>query len=156
MESLLDRSGPPPRRAQAASATSDEVDAYERKLRRKRHGALGLAALLVSAAAATGSFVPHQAKFRGVESSPTTPRPRPRRSRSARRVRGQLGKRVDASHGDRDFYAVDLPAGAPGAKGHLKLQVSSLPTMATCVILYRPGFAIPSASTAAGARRAIW
>jgi serine/threonine-protein kinase len=123
-----------------ASATSDEVDAYERKLRRKRHGALGLAAFLVSAAGATGFLLPHAAKPRGVELEPNdtaaeaTPLP------LGEVMRGQLGKRLDASHGDRDFYAVEIPANASGVKSLLKLQVSALPTMATCVMLYRPGF----------------
>lgn len=58
-------------------------------------------------------------------------------------MRGKLGKRVDANHGDRDFYALDVPAIAPGVKLGLKLQISALPTMATCVILYRPGFDDP-------------
>jgi serine/threonine-protein kinase len=125
---------------QAASATSDEVDAYERKLRRNRHGALGLAALLVSAAVATGFFVPRQTRLHGVEIEPNdtaaeaTPLP------LGEALRGQLGKRLDATHGDRDFYAFDLPPDASGEKAHVKLQVSSLPTMATCVILYKPGF----------------
>ena len=58
-----------------------------------------------------------------------------------RRVeRGQLGKRIDDTHGDRDFYAVEIPASAPAAQSLLKLQVSALPTTATCVILYKPGF----------------
>ncbi|MFS8065886.1 MAG: serine/threonine-protein kinase [Byssovorax sp.] len=124
-----------------AAATHDEVDAYERKLRRKRHGAAGLAALLVSAAAAAACFAPHPAKPSGVESEPNdtaaeaTPLP------LGQRMTGQLGKRVDAYHGDRDFYALDLPASAPSAGGSFELRVSSLPTMALCVILYKPGFA---------------
>lgn len=127
----------------AASATSEEVDAHERKLRRKRHGAFGLAALLVSVAVATGFLVPHQAKFRGVELEPNDTAAEATALALGQALRGQIGKRVDASHGDRDFYAVDLLAATPGAKGHLKLQISSLPTMATCVILYRPGFDDP-------------
>jgi hypothetical protein len=123
------------------AATSDEVDAYERRLRRKRHGAVGLAALLVGAAAAIAFFLPHEGKLRGVESEPNdtaaeaTPLP------LGQKMTGQLGKRVDASHGDRDFYALDLPASAPGAKGFLGLRVSALPTMALCAIVYKPGFA---------------
>ena len=128
---------------QAASATSDEVDAYERKLRRKRHGAAFLAAILASAAVTAAFVLPRQARSRGVEIEPNdtaaeaTPLP------LGEVMKGQLGKRVDATHGDRDFYAVELPANASGVKSHLKLQVSTLPTMATCVILYRPGFDDP-------------
>ena len=53
---------------------------------------------------------------------------------------GQLGKRIDESHGDRDFYAFDLPAGA-GGRSFLRLRVSALPNIAMCTMLYRPGFA---------------
>jgi serine/threonine-protein kinase len=127
----------------AASATSDEVDAYERKLRRKRHGALGLAAVLACAAVAAGVFVPREAKVRGVEIEPNDTAAEATTLPLGQAMRGQLGRRVDENHGDRDFYALDLPAVAPGLKSHLKLQVSALPTMATCVILYRPGFDDP-------------
>ena len=123
------------------AATSDEVDAYERKLRRKRHGAVGLAALLVGAAAATALFLPHGGKLRGVESEPNDTAAEATTLPLGQKMTGQLGKRVDASHGDRDFYALDLPASAPGAKGFLGLRVSALPTMALCAILYKPGFA---------------
>jgi hypothetical protein len=127
----------------AASATSDEVDAYERKLRRKRHGALGLAAVLACAAVAAGVFVPREAKVRGVEIEPNDTAAEATTLPLGQAMRGQLGRRVDENHGDRDFYALDLPAVAPGLKSHLTLQVSALPTMATCVILYRPGFDDP-------------
>jgi serine/threonine-protein kinase len=123
-----------------ASATSDEVDAYERKLRRKRHGAYGLAALLVSAAGATGFLLPHQASSRGVEIEPNNTAAEATPLPLGQVMRGQLGQRIDATHGDRDFYAVEIPANASGVKSFLKLQVSSLPTMATCVIVYKPGF----------------
>jgi eukaryotic-like serine/threonine-protein kinase len=124
----------------AASATSDEVDAYERKLRRKRHGAVGLAALVAGAAVATGILLPREARFRGAELEPNDTAAEATALPLGQVMRGQLGKRVDERHGDRDFYSIDLPASASGAKSHLRLQVSSLPTMATCVILYKPGF----------------
>jgi hypothetical protein len=135
---------------QRASATSDEVDAYERKLRRKRHGAVVLTALLLGAAAATGLFVPREAKFSGLELEPNDTAAQATPLPLGQAMVGQLGKRVDATHGDRDFYAFDLPASAPGARGYLKLQVSSLPTMALCVLLYRPGFADAVAQSCAG------
>ncbi len=123
------------------AATSDEVDAYERKLRRKRHGAVGLAALLVGAAAAAAFLVPHDGKLRGVESKLNDTAAEATALPLGQKMTGQLGKRVDASHGDRDFYALDLPARRAGRQGFLGLRVSALPTMALCAILYKPGFA---------------
>jgi eukaryotic-like serine/threonine-protein kinase len=123
-----------------ALATRDEVDAYERSLRRKRYGTAGAAAGLALAAAGAGAsfLVPRDT---GVEIEPNdtaaeaTPLP------LGRAMTGRLGKRLDESHGDRDFYAFELPATSPGAPGFLRLRVSALPSIATCAMLYRPGFA---------------
>ncbi|MFT3770751.1 MAG: serine/threonine-protein kinase [Minicystis sp.] len=125
-----------------APATRDEVDAYERKLRRTRYGAAGVALSLMAAAGVAASlYVQREARFAGVEIEPNdtaadaTPLP------LGQAVRGHLGRRLDALHGDRDFYAFDLPATRPGARAFLQLRVGALPNMPMCTMLYRPGFA---------------
>ncbi len=126
-----------------AIATRDEVDAYERNLRRTRYGLAGGAALLLGllTGAAAGALAPREAVFAGVEIEPNdtpaeaTPLP------LGRSARGQLGRRIDATRGDRDFYAFDLPAAEPGGPGYLSLRVGALPNLPLCAMLYKPGFA---------------
>ncbi|MFO0759326.1 MAG: serine/threonine-protein kinase [Byssovorax sp.] len=126
-----------------ALATRDEVDAYERRLRRTRYGLLGLSALLLGASglAAVKLLAPAPAVFTGAEREPNdtpaeaTPLP------LGARVSGQLGKRIDTSLGDRDFYMVDLPAAGGGDHALLSIHLGALPNLPMCVLLYRPGFA---------------
>jgi serine/threonine-protein kinase len=127
-----------------AAATRDEVDAYERKLRRTRWGAaLSALALVAAAGAAVSVWAKGEAQFSGVEIEPNdtpaeaTPIP------LGRTVRGHLGRRLDSTHGDRDFYAFDLPARAPGDKAYLSLHVGALPNLPMCSTLYRQGFSEP-------------
>jgi serine/threonine-protein kinase len=144
VESLLDRAEMQ-RIAPTSTplATRDEVDAYERKLRRMRYGfAATMAAVALAAAGAGASLlVPRAPRFTGVEIEPNdtaaeaTPLP------LGQAMTGQLGRRLDLTHGDRDFYAFDLPAGAPGEKVALRLRVTALPNIPMCTMLYKPGFA---------------
>jgi hypothetical protein len=62
---------------------------------------------------------------------------------------GQIGRRLDATHGDRDFYAFEVPAQG-GGKAPLRLRVSATPSMALCAMLYAPGFADPIGQYCAG------
>lgn len=126
----------------SAIATRDEVDAYERKLRCKRYGAAGMAAALLATAGIGASFLVHQdTKFSGLEAEPNNTAADATVLPLGQTMTGYLGKRIDASHGDRDLYALDLPASAPGAPSHLRLRVSALPNLAMCAMLYKPGFA---------------
>jgi serine/threonine-protein kinase len=125
-----------------ALATRDEVDSYERELRRARYGVASMAAILVSAAAlSTGLVMRHDTQSRGTELEPNDTAAEATTLTLGRAMQGQLGKRIDATHGDRDFYAFDLPARSPGEQSLLRLRVSALPSMATCALLYQPGFA---------------
>jgi serine/threonine-protein kinase len=129
-------------RVTVALATRDEVDAYERKLRRTRYGAAGVAVALLAAVGAVGSLAVHrEAGFSGVEVEPNDSAAEATPIPLGQAVRGQLGRRMDALHGDRDFYRFDLPAGRAGEAAHLKLRVGALPNIPMCTMLYREGFA---------------
>jgi hypothetical protein len=155
MESLLDPERlrwiarpAAPAAAAAAAATRDEVDAYERQLRRRRYGLSGAAAGVALAAAAAGLLVPREARPGVVEIEPNDTPAEATPLALGQPMTGQIGRRLDPTHGDRDFYAFDLVAktGAPGAAGEgrvLRLRVSALPNIALCTMLYRPGFADP-------------
>ncbi len=131
----------------AEIATRDEVFAYERKLRRQRYGALiGISATLLVGAAAGAKLLQlhfeHARDFKGVEVEPNdsareaTPVP------LGSPVTAQLGQRVDAAHGDRDFFSFDIPASraALGGSALIKLEVSALPNLAMCTMIYKQGF----------------
>jgi serine/threonine-protein kinase len=124
-------------------ATRDEVDAYERRLRRRRYGAAGALGALALAAAGAGASLLFAREARDVtaEQEPNDTPAEANAIALGKPVTGRLGKRIDATHGDRDFYAFELPAEAAGEKSFLRLRVSALPNMATCTMLYRRGFA---------------
>jgi eukaryotic-like serine/threonine-protein kinase len=124
-------------------ATRDEVERYERKLRRQRGVAFAFAGVLVVGAVA-GAFklyVHERAELqKGIEIEPNntpgeaTPLP------FGTSITAHLGPRLDPTHGDRDFYAVDVPAGASGETGIVALRVTALPNFGMCTLLYRRGF----------------
>src|SRR5262249_51198881 len=94
-----------------ALATRDEVDAYERKRRRTRHGAaITITSLVAAAVVGVGVAVP-RARFTGAEIEPNDTAAQATAIQLGHPVRGHLGKRIDEAHGDRDFYAFDLPPG---------------------------------------------
>jgi serine/threonine-protein kinase len=128
--------------AKAEIATRDEVERYERKLRRQRWGLYGLlAVLLTGAAGATVAGVEiyrHQReeRTRGREIEPNNTAAEATRLPFGTTIAGYLGKRLDPAHGDRDFYAVDVPASTP----IVKLELEPLPNFATCLMLYRQSY----------------
>lgn len=139
--------------AQKVLATRDEVERYERKLRRKRWGAL-VSMGVVLAAVATGGyelFVHERAlRGRGRELEPNDTASRATPLPYGAQVTGYLGKRLDATHGDRDFFAVDIPAAAKPEPALVKIQVTPLPNFAMCTLMYRQGFDTPAAQYCVG------
>jgi serine/threonine-protein kinase len=153
-----DQKGPAPA---AEIATRDEFERYERKLRRQRWGAFfSLAFVLAGAVFGGVKFFLHERaelkKGREIEPNDTAAQATPLPFDSS--ATAYLGKRLDPAHGDRDFYAVDVPASSPvnarglrpaepgsapeppGAPALVKLKVSALPNFAMCTLLYRQGF----------------
>jgi serine/threonine-protein kinase len=124
-------------------ATRDELEGYERKLRRLRYTAIGSGLLLVAVAVAALSRVvawqQHPA-FEGVEIEPNDSAAEAQVVPFGAEVKGYLGKRIDPQHGDRDFFAIDVPADGARAQTAVKLRVSALPNFATCTFLYKRGF----------------
>jgi eukaryotic-like serine/threonine-protein kinase len=132
----------------AEIATRDEVFAYERKLRRQRYGAIiSLGATLVVGAAAGAKLLQlhlaHARDFKGVEVEPNDSAKEATPVPLGSLVTAQLGQRLDPTHGDRDFFAVEIPASPTGTGGSalIKLEVSALPNLAMCTLIYKQGLA---------------
>ena len=131
----------------AEIATRDEVFAYERKLRNQRYGAIvGLGATLAVAAAGGAKLLQlnlaRAREFKGVEVEPNDSAREATLVPLGREVMAQLGRRLDPTHGDRDFFAFDIPA-APSSGGTsalIRLEVSALPNLAMCTMIYKQGF----------------
>jgi len=127
-------------------ATRDEVERYERKLRRMRWGSFtALGAILAAAAVGGVNLYYHERAElrRGHEIEPNNTAAEATPLPFGTTITGYLGKRVDPTHGDRDFYAVDVPAEWPGQTPTVKLTVTALPNFAICTLLYRQGFPTP-------------
>jgi serine/threonine-protein kinase len=135
--------------APAALATRDEIEAYERKLRRQRYSALGFVGALavVAAGASIELFANRPVEFTGLETEPNNRASEANALPLGRSVTGHVGKRLDATSSDVDFYAFDVPAAGadagggevPGGARVVSLKVTALPNFATCTMLFRAG-----------------
>jgi serine/threonine-protein kinase len=129
--------------AESEAATRDEVERFERKLRRRGQFAWGGAAIGLCSALLLGWRLWTESDsaptFEGLEVEPNdaasdaTPLP------FGSEVRGQIGKRFEATRGDRDFYRVQVPPGA----SFVRIETASLPNIALCTLVYRAGLDSP-------------
>ena len=125
--------------AKVEIATRDEVEHYERKLRRQRWGAFLSISVFLAGSTFGGVklFVHERAELtRGREIEPNDSAKEATRMPFGSSIEGYLGKRHEAGKGDRDFYAVEVPRQAP----IVSLKVTALPNFAMCTLLYRQGF----------------
>jgi tRNA A-37 threonylcarbamoyl transferase component Bud32 len=128
--------------AAAELATRDELLAYERKLRRLKYTAIGSALLLTLALLGLGARVLlwQKAAFAGTEIEPNDSAAEAQLVPFGKSVSGFVGKRLDPTHGDRDFYAVDVPRPAEGNRSLVSIHTSALPNFGTCTFVYKSGF----------------
>jgi serine/threonine-protein kinase len=139
-----------------AIASRDEVEAYERKLRSRRHLAVALfvVVLVATSVAAVVRFAPgRRARFLGVEVEPNDTASNASPLPLGRAASGLIGKRIDAEHSDRDFYVFEIPAEGGVSSGGARLariSVTALPNMEMCTLLYRQGFSAPFAQYCVG------
>ncbi|MFP6686914.1 MAG: serine/threonine-protein kinase, partial [Polyangiaceae bacterium] len=123
-------------------ATREELESYERKLRRTRYGAYATFLVLLVAVVGGGVLYGLQRSavaFTGFEKEPNNTRAQPNELPLARAIRGRLGKRLDPTTSDRDFYRFVVP-GRPSDVSHIRLMASALPNIATCSLLFRAGY----------------
>ena len=135
----------------AKIATRDEIEAYETRLRRNRYGLWAfLAAGLLTVAAGVGYTLRRPGKgFQGTEIEPNDAASDATRVPTGSAVSGHIGRRVDASNGDVDFYRFEFAGDDPVTA---RLHVDSLPNFGLCASLYKVGFAQPIAQYCSGAQ----
>lgn len=126
-------------------ATRNELEAFERKLRRKRYGVwLVLIVLItlpttIAAARLKKLRSDPSSEFNGLEHEPNDAAANANYLPFGSSIAGYLGKRLDAARSDRDFYAIDIPAQNGDAPVLIKVSTTALPNIATCTFLYRQG-----------------
>ena len=133
------------------AATRDEVERYERKLRRRSYFTWGLAglALLLAVAGVVRTYVTlfSPPPFQGVELEPNNAASEARLLPFPLVVRGHLGQRIDPQRSDRDFFKITLPPGSDT----FHLVFEPLPNLAACISLYPPDSQEPSGRYCTGA-----
>lgn len=113
-------------------ATRDDVDAYERRLRKRRHGStLALVAAATMGLTAACLFMARPRPFDGKEHEPNNAFEEATVLPLGQEVQGHLGQRIDARTPDRDFYFVRVAKQTP-----IRVDVSALPNVAVCASLY--------------------
>jgi eukaryotic-like serine/threonine-protein kinase len=126
-------------RADDQAATRDEVERYERKLRRRGLVAwVSFAALCVVGALGIWLVLKRtgtSTEFDGHEHEPNDGAAQATPVPLGETVRGQIGQRMDAQRSDRDFYRIVVPKDAHT----ISLHLSALSNMALCTYLYRVG-----------------
>jgi serine/threonine-protein kinase len=131
------------------AATRDEVENYERKLRRRGWitgvvaASLGLLTILTIFRAYRSWSTPPA--FQGFELEPNNAASEARLLPFPLDVRGHLGQRLDRERGDRDFFHVAIPEG-----DSVRLSFEGLPNLASCVWLYPPESTEPFARYCTG------
>jgi eukaryotic-like serine/threonine-protein kinase len=125
--------------ADADAATRDEVEQYERKLRRRGHAVWALGAVLLLGAAAFGvrTYQRWSAPpvFAGEELEPNDAASTATRVPFPVFAKGIVGKRLDQERSDRDFYRFRVPAGTAA----ITLEASAIAGLAWCGLVYAAG-----------------
>ncbi len=132
-----------------ALATRDELDAYERKLRRTRIGVTLLAAVVPLAALGAGAHYllrERPASFQGQEQEPNNTVAEANSIPYGAQIHAMLGKRATATDGDLDFFTVEVPE----RDGPSSLMLATLPNIPQCIQIFHKGQSVPSAQFCPG------
>ncbi|HET9960328.1 MAG TPA: serine/threonine-protein kinase [Polyangiaceae bacterium] len=133
------------------AATRDEVERYERKLRRR--GRLAWAAVAVGVLGVLGVVgmlwfgIRWPSAYEGREREPNDLASQASDLRFGSKLLGKIGRRIDLERSDRDFFRVDVPASITA----VRLSTRALPNFATCTWLYAAGAESPLGRYCSGA-----
>ena len=138
-----------PHEEKDALATRDELESYERKLRRTRMGLSALIAVIPLAGLGAGAhFLLNREPeaFPGVEVEPNDDVERANVVPYGTPVQAMHGKRLSDSEADLDFFQITVPS--PERISSLSLE--PLPNIALCVQLFSKGHTTPMALYCSG------
>ena len=121
------------------AATRDEVERYERKLRRRGYLAwsllgLGAVAAIVGGIRLYGALTAPPV-FQGFEIEPNNAASEALAVPFPLDAKGRVGQRIDPQRSDRDFYRFTIPEGTEA----VELSLEPLPNLALCAWLYTRG-----------------
>ena len=139
-----------PEIANSAVATREQLEQYERKLRRTTYGAWGLLAVVLLGGVGGASYAYRESTrtLSGNETEPNNDAADANLLAMGQPITGWLGRRMEPGVADRDFYAFEVPS--DGEATHLALTVTALPNMPMCSLLYKVGFQQPLAHYCTG------
>ena len=137
------------------TATRDEVERYENRLKRREMFAKAAGALLVVGTLAAGAYLYLESQkppeFAGREREPNHEVESATKVPFDSKVLGQLGKRLGDHRGDQDNYSIDIPANAGSGQGMVEVNLSGLPNMGTCIWIFSAGQQEPAHRLCSGA-----
>ncbi|MFW6023874.1 MAG: serine/threonine-protein kinase, partial [Myxococcota bacterium] len=132
-----------PDRPSVEVATRSDVDAFERRLRRRGWLGYVVLAVMLVAAGAAGYWAWSQRPDERVPSVETEPNDRPIDADRLPRgvsVEGTLGKRMSRQRSDADVYRIDTP---DGDRRVIEVEVSAIPNMDLVVEIAKAGRSTP-------------
>ncbi len=132
-----------------ALATRNEVEAYERKLRRTRIGiSLLIAAVPLAGVGAGAHYLLKERPlvFAGQEREPNSEVSAANAVPYGEQVHAMIGKRVSEAEGDIDFFTIDVPANDKPSS----LVMTSLPNIAQCLQIFQKGQTTPTMQFCSG------
>jgi serine/threonine-protein kinase len=129
------------------TATRDEVEKYERTLRRRERFTLSAsAALLVGACVVLVYFfvqAQRPPEFAGREMEPNHEVAQATAIPFGVSVAGRLGKRIAPGRGDQDNFQVQIPAAEGQSRSLVNLNLTALPNMPICAWIFQAGRQAP-------------
>ncbi|MBL8740567.1 MAG: hypothetical protein JNK04_05725, partial [Myxococcales bacterium] len=132
-----------------ALATRNEVEAYERKLRRTRIGiSLLIAAVPLAGVGAGAHYLLKERPlvFGGQEREPNNDVSTANAVPYGEQVHAMLGKRVSEAEADIDFFTIEVPARDKPSS----LVMTSLPNIAQCLQVFQKGQIAPTMQFCSG------
>lgn len=140
--------------AEEEIVTRDEVERYERKLRRREQfaRAFGLGLLLLAGLGGY-KFYRESTKippFDGKEREPNHEVATATEVPFGKTVEGWLGKRISKERGDQDNFLITVPEQDGKQRTSIQLKLSALPNMAVCTFIFQRGMESPQEQFCSG------
>lgn len=136
------------------TVTRDEVERYERRLRRREQVAqVGSVVLILLTVLLAFHFYRKSTKIRpfdGREREPNHEVATATEVPFGKEVTGWLGKRISKDRGDQDNFLIKIPEQPGKQRTSVELLLSALPNMGVCVFIFQRGVESPQEQLCSG------